>query len=74
MPAILDNNKKIVTFNTKELSPIPPPLLRRDAMLFEPPPVKRQDATVAVNPYGTLDSDGTPRSILKKVATTWSKN
>lgn len=74
MPAIADNNKKTVTFNTKELSPIPPPLLRRDAMFFEPPPLKRQDATVAVNPYGTLDSDGTPRSILKKVGKTWSEN
>ena len=75
MPAILDNNnKKNVTFNTKELAPIPPQLVRRDAMFFEPPPLKRQNATVVDNPYGTLESDGTPRSILKKVGKTWSEN
>ena len=74
MPAIVDNNKKTVTFNTKELSPIPTPLDRHDATLIEPPPLERQNATVVDNPYGTLGSDGTPRSILKKVGKTWSEN
>ncbi len=72
MPVILDN-KKTVTFNTTELTPVPPPLLRRDAMFFEPPPVTRKNAKVVNNPYGTLESDGTPRSILKKVGKTWSE-